>query len=158
MEDRIVDGDWGTILGVLEDIFRCEDGMEPKGEKVRGVECPYFGRYVGVFGCEKNLDDNVEEEEKKLEEVERNVREIDKINDLYVGSPPPARRASPDENNSNNNNGGIFDLAPHDIHGPRDVLGPVRDLAPSPTRRAGGIRLERDVATNDLATMVSTST
>ena len=47
MEQRIVDGSWLQLIGLLEDIYRCVDGMSPKGERVRGLELPYFGKYVG---------------------------------------------------------------------------------------------------------------
>jgi len=67
-EGRIVDGNWQQILGLLEDCFRCSDGMVGKKEVMIGPEVPYFGKYVGVFG--RGAEGKWEGEEKKEEKKE----------------------------------------------------------------------------------------
>ena len=49
VEDQFVDGNWAVVIGLLEDIFRCVDGMPPRSVQQRYVETPYFGKYAAVY-------------------------------------------------------------------------------------------------------------
>ena len=49
VEESIASGNWLVSLGLLEDIFRCADGMEPRKVKQIGPEVPYLGKYAAFW-------------------------------------------------------------------------------------------------------------
>ena len=79
VEDQVVDGNWAVVLGILEDIFRCVDGMPPRTVRQRYVESPYFGKYAAVYknlyGDLQLLEKDCTCEEKKVENREAAVFE-----------------------------------------------------------------------------------
>ncbi|GMH50180.1 hypothetical protein TrVE_jg698 [Triparma verrucosa] len=49
VEDQLVDGNWAAMLGLLEDLLRCVDGMMPRKVVQKFVETPYYGKYAAVY-------------------------------------------------------------------------------------------------------------
>ncbi|GMI27200.1 hypothetical protein TeGR_g12744, partial [Tetraparma gracilis] len=70
VQERVMAGDWVSVLGILEDAFRCADGMKPgRANAPPGQELPYYGKYVGVYGS--GWREKVKREERRLQEEEK---------------------------------------------------------------------------------------
>jgi len=139
MEERVVDGDWREIIGLLEDVWRCVGGMQPKGHAIKGVEVPFFGKYACAF---YRKDPSIDDLEEKKEEEEKKV-EIDRIIetrefDLFVSD----TKHQPEEERKITASLPIVKAA---------CL--ADDIVPDPCKRSAGIQIDRDINKNDLAVL-----
>ena len=166
--EKMVEGDWRIGVGVLEDVFRCVDGMKPRKGGVGSAspdgraEMPYFGKYCGAFGS--GWERMVEEAEREREEEEKKKMERD---DLFCSSERGGGGGRPEEMGGGGcvnlcGLGGADDIVPQSIM--KVVAENTGDIVPSDEKRAGGLGVSRHVLSrqvenvlidgNDLAPVV----
>ncbi|GMH82767.1 hypothetical protein TL16_g09373 [Triparma laevis f. inornata] len=124
VEDQLVDGNWAVVLGLLEDLFRCVDGMTPRKVVQKFVETPYYGKYAAVY---QNTYDDL-----RLIQKECNCEEKKEQVDVVF------------EERAMTCSGGVSDLTPLLRIGEVKKVNP-KEIVPEDSMRAGGLGFRRQV-------------
>ena len=152
VESILLNGSWSYMLGILEDLYRCYDGVKPKNG-FRDVELPYYGKYCGVWGTGwEGLCKDILEEEKKVEREETEKRDLFCSEEREEKKVDFVKSDGIDLRNVLDGVVGTKDIVPVRIE--RIVEEKINEIVPSDDRRSGGHNMRRRIVTNNTENVI----